>query len=189
MSSYKVPRYFTWFRRPIWMAIFGWWLGYLVWHLSQKNVSGPDNKSTLVQVTAWCRQATSRYLNQCWLKSMSSYDATIVHSELRCDDKSQHAVPYIARNIMEKTEYFLEKHSHCLLNRLLKRRSKKLSKLRVTDLCERNSQWRGKWFHFMTSSCDNLHRLYGISGNKNLAFLRSSSTNCVNTIIQPKKRK
>ena len=24
-----------------------------------------DDKSTLVQVMAWCRQATSRYLNQC----------------------------------------------------------------------------------------------------------------------------
>ena len=28
---------------------------------------GPiDNKSVLVQVMAWCRQATSHYLNQCW---------------------------------------------------------------------------------------------------------------------------
>ena len=25
-----------------------------------------DDKSTLVQVMAWCRQATSHYLNQCW---------------------------------------------------------------------------------------------------------------------------
>ena len=32
------------------------------------------NKSSLVvQVMAWCRQTTSHYLNQCWLKSMSSY--------------------------------------------------------------------------------------------------------------------
>ena len=27
-----------------------------------------DDKSTLVQVMAWCRQATSHYLNQCWPK-------------------------------------------------------------------------------------------------------------------------
>ena len=26
-----------------------------------------DDKSTLVQVMAWCRQATSHYLSQCWL--------------------------------------------------------------------------------------------------------------------------
>ena len=30
-------------------------------------------KSTLVQVMAWCCQATSLYLGQCWLKSISPY--------------------------------------------------------------------------------------------------------------------
>ena len=28
-----------------------------------------DDQSTLVQVMAWCRQATSHYLNQCWSRS------------------------------------------------------------------------------------------------------------------------
>ena len=32
-----------------------------------------DDKSTLVQVMAWCGQATNHYLNQCWPRSMSSY--------------------------------------------------------------------------------------------------------------------
>ena len=32
-----------------------------------------DDKSTLVQVMAWCRQATSHYLSQCWPRSLSSY--------------------------------------------------------------------------------------------------------------------
>ena len=32
-----------------------------------------DNKSTLVQVMAWCHQVTSHYLNQCWLSSLSPY--------------------------------------------------------------------------------------------------------------------
>ena len=35
-----------------------------------------DNKSTLVQVMAWCRQATSHYLSQCWLRSLSPYGVT-----------------------------------------------------------------------------------------------------------------
>ena len=35
-----------------------------------------DDKSTLVQVMAWCRQATSHYLNQCWLSSLSPYGVT-----------------------------------------------------------------------------------------------------------------
>ena len=30
-----------------------------------------DDKSALVQVMAWCRQATSHYLSQCWPRSMS----------------------------------------------------------------------------------------------------------------------
>ena len=32
-----------------------------------------DDKSTLVQVMAWCRQATSHYLTQCWLHSLWPY--------------------------------------------------------------------------------------------------------------------
>ena len=35
-----------------------------------------DDKSTLVQVMAWCRQATSHYLNQCWLISPMPYGVT-----------------------------------------------------------------------------------------------------------------
>ena len=36
-----------------------------------------DDKSTLVQVMAWCRQAPIHYLSQCWLKSMSPYGVTM----------------------------------------------------------------------------------------------------------------
>ena len=32
--------------------------------------------STLVQVMAWCRQATSHYLNQCWPRSPTPYGVT-----------------------------------------------------------------------------------------------------------------
>ena len=32
-----------------------------------------NGKSTLVQVMAWCRQATSHYLSQCWPRSLSPY--------------------------------------------------------------------------------------------------------------------
>ena len=48
----------------------------------------------------------------------------------------------------------------CLLNHMFRRRSKKISKLCVTGLCEGNTpvtgwlcQKRGKCFHSMTSSC------------------------------------
>ena len=35
-----------------------------------------DDNSTLVQVMAWCRQATSHYLSQCWPRSMSPNGVT-----------------------------------------------------------------------------------------------------------------
>ena len=35
-----------------------------------------DEQSTLVQVMAWCCQATSHYLSQCWPRFLSPYDVT-----------------------------------------------------------------------------------------------------------------
>ena len=35
-----------------------------------------DDQSTMVQVMAWCRQASSHYLSQCWPRSLSSYGVT-----------------------------------------------------------------------------------------------------------------
>ena len=35
-----------------------------------------DDKSTLVQVMAWCHQATSHYPSQCWTRSVSPYGVT-----------------------------------------------------------------------------------------------------------------
>ena len=35
-----------------------------------------DDQSTLVRVMAWCRQATSHYLSQCWPRSLSPYGVT-----------------------------------------------------------------------------------------------------------------
>ena len=46
-----------------------------------------DDKSTLVQVMAWCRQATSHYLSQCWPRSLCKwkvqlYFASVFHCNL-----------------------------------------------------------------------------------------------------------
>ena len=35
-----------------------------------------DDGATLVQIMAWCRQASSHYLSQCWPRSMSPYGVT-----------------------------------------------------------------------------------------------------------------
>ena len=44
----------------------------LIWML----LGFTDDKSTLVQVMAWCRQATSHYLSKCWPRSMLPYGVT-----------------------------------------------------------------------------------------------------------------
>ena len=41
-----------------------------------------DGKSTLVQVMAWCRQATSHYLSQCWHPDLCHHMASLGHNEL-----------------------------------------------------------------------------------------------------------
>ena len=41
-----------------------------------------DDKSTLVQVMAWCRQATSHYLSQCWPIYLSPLMASLGPNEL-----------------------------------------------------------------------------------------------------------
>ena len=42
------------------------------WMLQQLT----DHQSTLVQAMAWCRQATSHYLSQCWPRPLSPYGIT-----------------------------------------------------------------------------------------------------------------
>ena len=43
-----------------------------------------DDKSVLVQVMAWCRQATSHYLSPCWLRMICRQMASLGLNELRC---------------------------------------------------------------------------------------------------------
>ena len=63
-------------RASIHLTHYGLIMPYDVMNLSQLWIRWiplnlTDEKSTLVQVMAWCRQATSHYLSQCWPRSMS----------------------------------------------------------------------------------------------------------------------
>ena len=49
---------------------------HLLWNCPNMNVTGLIWWSTLVQVMAWCRQATSHYLSQCWPRYVSPYGVT-----------------------------------------------------------------------------------------------------------------
>ena len=53
----------------------GWGISYEI-ALRWMPLDLTDDKLTLVQVMAWCRQATSHYLSQCWLRSMSPNGVT-----------------------------------------------------------------------------------------------------------------
>ena len=44
----------------------------LVW----MSLDFTDDQSKLVQVMAWCRQATSHYMDQCWTRSLPPYGVT-----------------------------------------------------------------------------------------------------------------
>ena len=66
------------FRHVIFKQIFvidGWGISCeiaLIW----MSLDFTDDQSTLVQVMAWCRQATSHYLSQCWPRSLSPNGVT-----------------------------------------------------------------------------------------------------------------
>ena len=84
MTSYNIvnslaPGKFEWnFRHVIFkriLVIDSWGISCeiaLIW----MSLDFTDDHWTLVQVMAWCRQATSHYLSQCWPRSVSPHGAT-----------------------------------------------------------------------------------------------------------------
>ena len=71
-----VPGKFEWnFRHVIFkqiLVIDGWGISceiVLIW----MSLDFSDDQSTLVQVMAWCPQATSQHLSQCWPRSLLAY--------------------------------------------------------------------------------------------------------------------
>ena len=73
------PEKFEWnFRHVIFKQILlidGWGISSEV-ALLWMSLDFINDQSTLVQVVAWCHQATSHYLSQCWPRSLSPYDIT-----------------------------------------------------------------------------------------------------------------
>ena len=73
------PGKFKWYFR---YAIFKWILVIDGWGISCEitliwlSLDFTDDGSTLVQVMAWCRQATRHCLSQCWPTSLSPYGVT-----------------------------------------------------------------------------------------------------------------
>ena len=59
-----------------------------------------DDKSRLVQVMAWSRQATSHYLSQCWLSSLSPYGVT----KPQCVKKNTFWPCYNLNSVLQNTQ-------------------------------------------------------------------------------------
>ena len=63
---------FRWVILKLILMVNGWGISCeiaLIW----VSLDHTYDKSTLVQVMAWCRQATSHYMSQCWPRSLSPY--------------------------------------------------------------------------------------------------------------------
>ena len=79
-----------------------WWLKHLLWNCSTIiSLDFTDGQSTLVQVMAWCHQATSHYLSQCWPRSLSPYGATRPQwvNTLRSVQNGKHSAENISKLI------------------------------------------------------------------------------------------
>ena len=97
---------------------------------TSRNLS--DDKSILVQVMAWCRQATSHYLNQCWPRSLPSYGVT----------KPQWVKGYIVRKPFLQMYAICVFCCRCKINRL---------EYNVPGLWDLTSiVEKGKWMSFYT---------------------------------------
>ena len=66
---------FRWVIFKLILIINGWGISCEI-ALRWMSLNLNDGKSTVVQVMAWCRRATSHYLSQCWATSMSPYGIT-----------------------------------------------------------------------------------------------------------------
>ena len=77
----------------------GWGIS-CVFALLWLSLDFTDDQPTLVQVMAWCRQATSHYLSQCWPRSMSPNGVTRPQwvNYVAITSSSKGPFPYVARS-------------------------------------------------------------------------------------------
>ena len=68
-----------------------------------------NEKRTSVQAVAWCCQVASRYLSQCWPRSMSPYGITMLQSvnKLWWEENGQHFADDIFKYLLLKRKLIL----------------------------------------------------------------------------------
>ena len=145
---------FRWIIFKLNLVVNGWGISCetaLIW----LSLDHTHDKSTLVQVMACCLTAPSHYLNQCWPKSLSPYGVTRLQwvNILRPGDAYLHHFtssnwsPISLRWHHNGRDSVSNHQPHDCLLTVLRRRSKKTSKLRVTGLCAGNSPVTVKFPH------------------------------------------
>ena len=79
----------------------GWCISYEI-ALRWMPLDLTDDKSTLVQVMAWCCQATSHYLSQCWPRSMSPNGVTRPQwvNISRAEENARHFADHIFERLL-----------------------------------------------------------------------------------------
>ena len=92
-----------------------------------------DDKSTLVQAMAWCRQATIHYLNQCWPRSMSpnggtrpqrvyafliGYYLNICYFCVRVKCHWDSQLTYWIANLFKKWSWYNDVWNNCIIHKL-----------------------------------------------------------------------
>ena len=105
-----------------------------------------DEKSTLVQVMTWCRQATCPSLPEPML--IQIYVAIMRHQVTMSWHYHDVIMSTMASQITSLTD--------CLHSQLFRRRSKKTTKLSVTGLCAANSPVTGEFPIQMASNAENV---------------------------------
>ena len=122
------PGKFEWnFRNVIFkqiLVIDGWGISCEI-ALTWMSLDFTDDQSTLVQVMAWCRQATSHCLSQCWPRSLSPYGITrpCLYASLSLNELNNCLLP---KGTKPKT--VLTYHQYVQLNHFL-------FKIPITKMC------------------------------------------------------
>ena len=111
-----VPGRFKWnFRQIIFkliLVINGWDISSDI-ALRWISLEFPDSGSALVQVMAWCRQATSHCLSQCWPRSMSPHGHNLLTLQVSWDFTRSGWLSWIKSSGPKRITEKVGRNQHC----------------------------------------------------------------------------
>ena len=125
-----------------------------------------NGKSTLVQAMAWCHQAPSHYLNQCWSRSIPPYDhKVLMYSDTSCTSPLTYI--YQATSTHTANEQHIFHESSYEIHILPKNGTYSTSDLATTDVRLRNVIGKAS----KKVECGDAARIGASAGDANLPFV------------------